>query len=102
MNRFDHRQLDDVIHSRIRLAIMAVLSAAKRLEFSYLREKVNTTDGNLGMHLGRLEDAKYIAVQKVFVDRKPVTYYRLTEQGRAALRVYLKRLDALLKAGETK
>lgn len=102
MNRFDHQQLDDVIHSRIRLAIMAALNAAERLEFSFLRDQVNTTDGNLGAHLGKLEEAKYIAVQKQFVDRKPVSYYRATPKGRSAFRAYLRHLEALLRASGPK
>ena len=99
-NPFDHQRLDDVIHSRIRLAIVAVLSAVDRAEFTYLREQVNTSDGNLGTHLGKLEEAKYVAVEKKFVERKPVSYYRLTAQGRSAFKAYLKHLDALLKGGD--
>jgi DNA-binding MarR family transcriptional regulator len=99
MNPFDHERLDDVIHSRIRLAIMAVLSAVDRAEFTYLRDKVNTSNGNLGMHLGKLETARYLAVQKTFVDQKPVSYYRITPHGRTALRGYFKQLESLLRPG---
>jgi DNA-binding MarR family transcriptional regulator len=95
---FDHTRLDDLIHSRIRLAIMAVLSAVDRAEFTYLRDVVKTTDGNLGAHLGKLEAARYVAVDKRFVARRPVSYYRLTATGRKAFDHYLKTLDALLKA----
>lgn len=101
MSAFDHQKLDEVIHSRIRLAIMAVLATLERAEFAYLREKVNTTDGNLGMHLRRLEDAGYIAVQKTFVDRKPVSHYRMTRQGRSEFRAYLRQLEALIRAGRS-
>lgn len=97
MSAFDHQNLDDVIHSRIRLAIMAMMSAVDRAEFTYIREKVNTTDGNLGTHLRKLEDAGYVTVQKTFVDRKPVSYYRITPKGRNAFRVYLKRLESLIR-----
>lgn len=96
MNEFDHRKLDDLIHSRIRLAIMAVLSAVERAEFTYLRGAVKTSDGNLGAHLAKLEDAKYLAVEKRFVDRKPVSYYRLTVTGRKAFDAYLRSLATLL------
>lgn len=99
MSAFDHQKLDDVIHSRIRLAIMAMLSAVDRAEFSYVRDNVKTSDGNLGMHLGKLEDAGYVAVQKTFVDRKPVSYYRITPKGRGAFRSYLKQLESLIRAG---
>lgn len=99
MSAFDHTRLDDVIHSRIRLAIMSVLSAVDRAEFAYLRDAVKTTDGNLGAHLAKLEAARYVAVDKRFVDRKPVSHYRLTALGRKAFEGYLRALDSLLKAG---
>jgi DNA-binding transcriptional ArsR family regulator len=67
---FDYQKIDDVIHSRIRLAIMAVLATVDEAEFTFLREKVGATDGNLSVHLKKLEDAKYISVKKSFVSRK--------------------------------
>lgn len=99
MSGFDHTKLDDLIHSRIRLAIMAVLSAVDRAEFTYLRDMVKTTDGNLGAHLAKLEAAGYVAVDKRFVDRKPVTSYRVSAAGRKAFGQYLRVLDGLLKGG---
>lgn len=98
MSEFDHQKLDDLIHSRIRLAIMAVLSAVDRAEFRYLRDAVKTTDGNLGAHLAKLEGAGYVRVHKRFVDRKPVSDYRLTAAGRKAFESYLKTLEAMLGA----
>jgi DNA-binding MarR family transcriptional regulator len=92
---FDHTQLDDLIHSRLRLAVMAVLAATERAEFAFLREQVNATDGNLGAHLRKLEDAGYITADKRFADRKPVTDYRITAQGRAAFEGYVKHLATL-------
>lgn len=97
MSTFDHTRLDDLIHSRIRLAIMAVLGGVERAEFTYLRDAVKTTDGNLGAHLAKLEAAGYVAVDKRFVERKPVSHYRLTAAGRRAFESYLKTLDAMLK-----
>lgn len=95
MTEFDHTRLDDLIHSRIRLAVMAVLASVERAEFSFLRDQVNATDGNLGAHLRKLEDAGYLSAEKRFVERKPVTDYRLTAQGRAAFDAYVARLAAL-------
>lgn len=95
MTGFDHTQLDDLIHSRIRLAVMAVLASVERAEFSFLREQVNATDGNLGAHLRKLEDAGYLSAEKRFVARKPVTDYRLTAQGRAAFDAYVAHLASL-------
>jgi DNA-binding MarR family transcriptional regulator len=95
---FDYQQLDDVIHSRIRLAVVAVLAAVDEADFTYLRDQVNATDGNLGAHLGRLEDAGYVTVRKKFVDRKPISRYRLTREGRRAFADYVDRLERLLRA----
>jgi len=93
---FDYQQLDDIIHSRIRLAIMAVLVTVDEAEFTFLREKVNATDGNLSIHLRKLEEAEYISVKKSFFDRKPLTTYKLTSKGRKAFEEYIKRLEKLI------
>jgi DNA-binding MarR family transcriptional regulator len=93
---FDHTRLDDLIHSRIRLAVMAVLASVERAEFTFLRDQVNATDGNLGSHLRRLEEAGYIAVSKRFLERKPVTDYALTPAGREAFRAYVAHLESLV------
>lgn len=96
MSTYDHRRLDGLIHSRIRLAVMAILAAAEDAEFTYLRDQVNTTDGNLSTHLRRLEEAGYIRVRKGFVDRRPVSRYSLTGEGHRAFRTYVDRLESLL------
>lgn len=97
MSEFDYQQLDDIIHSRIRLAVMALLITVEEAEFNFLRDKVNTTDGNMSVHLKKLEDAGYISVKKEFVDRKPRTVYALTKHGRKAFEIYLNRLEKLIK-----
>ena len=97
MKNFDYQQIDDVIHSRIRLAIMAVLATVAEAEFIYLREKVGATDGNLSVHLKKLEEAKYISVKKSFSDRKPITHYKLTPTGRKAFEAYIDSLEKLIK-----
>ncbi len=96
MADYDHTLLDDVIHSRIRLAIMAVLIAVDQAEFTFLKEKVNATDGNLSVHLKKLDEAGYVSVQKRFVDRKPLSSYRLTARGRRAFESYVERLESLI------
>lgn len=96
MSEYDYSQLDAVIHSRIRLAVMATLASVEQAEFTFLRERTGATDGNLGTHLRKLEDAGYVAVKKTFERRKPVSRYALTARGRAAFREYLKRLEGLL------
>ena len=97
MNEFDYQQLDEIIHSRIRLAVMAVLISVDEAEFTFLKEKVKTTDGNLSVHLKKLEDAGYVAVNKSFQNRKPVSRYLLTQKGRKAFESYVERLEKMIK-----
>lgn len=96
MADFDHTQLDDIIHSRIRLAIMAVLVSVDQAEFTFLKEKVNATDGNLSVHLKKLDEAGYVSAHKRFVDRKPVSTYKLTSKGRRAFELYVERLESIV------
>lgn len=100
MSTFDYQQLDDVIHSRIRLAVMAILGSVEEAEFTYLRDRTGATDGNLGAHLRKLEDAGYVDAAKEFVERKPVTRYSLTSKGREAFRRYVDRLERILEGVE--
>jgi DNA-binding MarR family transcriptional regulator len=93
---FDYQQLDEIIHSRIRLAAMAVLVGVESADFTFLREKVGATDGNLSVHLRKLEEARYVTVDKRFADRKPVSSYRLTAKGRKAFELYVERLESLI------
>jgi DNA-binding MarR family transcriptional regulator len=97
---FDHTELDDVIHGRLRLGIMAYLSTASPATFIELRAKVNATDGNLSAHLAKLEAAGYVEIDKTFEARKPVTRVALTDSGRSAWLAYLGRLRGLLDAAE--
>jgi DNA-binding MarR family transcriptional regulator len=97
MSSFDYQQIDDVIHSRIRTAVMAVLVSVEDAEFNFLKEKVNATDGNLSVHLKKLEDAGYISVKKNFVDRKPVSRYKLTSKGYKAFEKYITNLESIIK-----
>ena len=97
MKDFDYQQLDDIIHSRIRLAIMSVLISVEVAEFKFLKEKVNTTDGNLSVHLKKLDEAGYIEVRKEFIERKPVSSYKLKDKGKQAFELYIKKLEGLIK-----
>lgn len=93
---FDHTQIDELIHSRIRLAIMSILATVDSAEFTFLRGKTKATDGNLSRHLGKLEAAGYIEVAKQFEGRKPVSRYSMTKRGREAFEMYISRLESLL------
>ncbi len=90
--------LDPLVHGKLRLALLSLLSGVDEAEFTWLREKTGSTDGNLGAHLLKLEEAGYLAVEKKFVARKPMTLYRMTETGRTALEKYIASLKALLGA----
>src|ERR1035437_9762032 len=89
-------ELNPVIHGKLRLALLSLLSAVEEAEFTWLRSKTGSTDGNLGAQLVKLEEAGYVAVEKKFVQRKPQTLYRITESGRQALAEYVRALKQLL------
>lgn len=94
---FNYHEIDDVIHSRIRTAIMAVLISVEEAEFTYIRDKVNATDGNLSVHLKKLEDNNYISVTKEFVERKPISRYKITDTGRKAFADYIQKLESIIR-----
>lgn len=96
MSGFDVGKLDDVIHGRMRLGIMAYLADAEAADFTELKDLLGATQGNLSVHLRKLEEAGYIAIDKSFVDRKPLTRARITEAGRAAFKQYLEALSKLV------
>ena len=91
-------RLDDVIHGRARLAIVAALAARESLSFAELKSALQLTDGNLSVHARKLEDAGYVSCRKGFDGRVPRTEYRLTPAGRRAFDRYLGHLEALLRA----
>jgi DNA-binding PadR family transcriptional regulator len=88
--------LNPVIHGKLRLALLSLLAGVEHAEFTWLRGKTSSTDGNLGAQLLKLEEAGYIAVEKKFVMRKPQSVYRITEYGRIALAEYVRALKILL------
>lgn len=92
----DLPELNPVIHGRLRLALLSLLSGVEEAEFTWLRSKTSSTDGNLGAQLAKLEEAGYVTVEKKFVLRKPQTIYRITETGRTALTEYVQALKQLL------
>ncbi len=91
-------ELNPVIHGKLRLALLSLLAGVDEAEFTWLRAKTGSTDGNLGAQLQKLEEAGYVKVKKRFVQRKPQTLYRMTEAGRAALAEYVRALKQLLGA----
>lgn len=88
---------DQLIHGRVRLGIVSALAVEDSLTFNELKERLNTSDGNLSVHARRLEEAGYLEVTKSFERRIPRTDYRLTEAGREALERYLDHMEALIE-----
>jgi len=96
---FDYREIDDVIHGRARLAIMAYLSGAGSADFNQLKKRAQVNDGNLSVHLRKLEEAGYIDVEKRFVGKKPQTLCRLSDKGREAWIAYIDHIQKLIAGG---
>src|ERR1700712_5045669 len=91
---FDIERIDEVIHGRLRLGVMGYLSTAERPDFTRLKARLSATDGNLSVHRRKLEEAGYVAIDKAFVAKKPLTTVTLTEPGRAA---FIQYLDAMAR-----
>lgn len=89
--------LDPIIHVRVRLGIVSALAVEDSLTFNELKERLDTSDGNLSVHARRLEEAGYIKIKKSFEGRMPRTDYRLTATGRKALTRYLDHMEALIE-----
>ncbi|MEM7646181.1 MAG: transcriptional regulator [Pseudomonadota bacterium] len=93
-NAFDG--LHKIFEHRSRLATCVLLSKNQKLSFRRLKDLLSETDGNLGAQLKKLESANMISVEKEFVERKPITWYSITREGKKALKVHLKALEKLM------
>jgi len=93
---FHVETIDDVIHGRLRLGVMAYLAKADAADFTELKTALNATQGNLSIQLRKLEDAGYITIDKSFVARKPLTRASLTRAGRKAFLDYLDAMSRLI------
>lgn len=93
---FDYRIIDDVIHSRVRLAVMSFLATAREADFVAIKKALKVSDGNLSTHLKKLEEKNYVRVKKSFVDNKPLTRVSMSAEGEAAFRAYVEGLAAML------
>ena len=98
MARFDIGKIDDVIHGRLRLGVMAYLANAEVADFNELKSVLEVTQGNLSVQLRKLEEAEYVTIEKSFLGRKPLTQIRITAAGRKAFAVYLEALSKLIGA----
>ena len=98
MRGFDVNELDDVIHGRLRLGIMAYLVGAGSADFTTLKTHLQASDGNLSVHLRKLEEAGFVEVAKTFQGRKPLTRATMTDAGRDAFVAYLDAMSGLVGA----
>lgn len=96
MAAFDIGRIDDVIHGRMRLGIVAYLASAEVADFNELKSALDATQGNLSVHLRKLEEAGYVGIEKGFLGRKPLTRVRLTQAGRKAFKDYLAAMSRLI------
>ncbi len=95
--------LDNIIHQTVRLQIMSSLVSLnqnEQVEFTYLRNLLKLTDGNLGAHLTKLEEAGYIKIDKTFVARKPRTFISATGKGRDAFNGHIAALKKIIQGGK--
>lgn len=97
MAGFNIGKIDDVIHGRMRLGIMAYLADAEAADFNELKAALQATQGNLSVHLRKLEEAGYVKIEKSFLNRKPNTRARLTAAGRKAFAAWLDAIGALVE-----
>jgi DNA-binding MarR family transcriptional regulator len=93
-------ELNDTIHQRVRLGILAVLKETRRADFSYLRDELHLTDGNLSQHLSVLEDGGFVEISKTIEGKKVRTWVSATKAGRSALASELRSLRALLRQAD--
>ncbi len=90
-------ELDPILHSQLRLAIMSILIGVKEAEFSFLKEKTGATAGNLSVQITKLCEAEYISVEKTFRDNYPLTTITISGKGVTAFEKYVKALQAYIK-----
>lgn len=97
MSKTEKPKFDELILSKTRLGIISALIGGDKLEFTYLRKTLGLSDGNLSVQIRKLEEAGYIKVEKVFVDRKPKTFCKITGKGQKAIRRLIRKLEDMVK-----
>ena len=96
MRKAEKLKFDELILSKTRLGIISALIGGDKLEFTYLRNALKLSDGNLSVQIRKLEEAGYIKVEKVFIDRKPKTFCKITGKGQKAIRNLIRKLEDLV------
>jgi hypothetical protein len=91
------KELDPLLHSQLRLGVMSLLMGAESAEFTFLKEKTNSTAGNLSVQLEKLSEAGYITIEKTFRGKKPLTRCQITRKGIKAFEDYVQALKGYIK-----
>ena len=92
----EFKELDPILHSQLRLAVMSLLISVREAEFTFLKEKTNSTAGNLSVQINKLKDAGYIEVTKQFSNNYPQTICKITKKGIEAFEDYVKALQSYM------
>ena len=95
----EFKELDPILHSQLRLAVISLLIGLKEAEFTFIREKTNSTAGNLSVQINKLKEVDYIEVTKQFKDNYPQTLCRITPKGIDAFEQYVQALQSYMKPG---
>lgn len=95
------KELDPLLHSELRLAVMSLLMSVEEADFVYLKEQTQATAGNLSVQLDKLSIATYIEIEKGFVGKRPRTTCRITEKGRQAFVAYVEAIQSYLSGPHT-
>ena len=96
------KELDPILHSQLRLAVMSLLISVREAEFIFLKEKTNSTAGNLSVQINKLKEAGYIDVVKQFKDNYPQTICKVTPKGVDAFELYVKALQSYMNPSSNK
>lgn len=91
------KDLDPLLHSQLRLGVMSILMSVESAEFTYLREKTNSTAGNISVQLEKLSEAGYITIEKTYSGKKPLTRCRITRKGIKAFEEYVQSLKDYIR-----
>lgn len=95
----EFKELDPILHSQLRLAVMSILMKVQEADFTFIKEKTNSTAGNLSVQINKLKDAEYIEVAKQFRDNYPLTICKITPKGIEAFEQYVQALQSYMNPG---
>lgn len=88
--------LNPLLHSQLRLAIMSLLISVEKADYNFIKEKTEASSGNISVQISKLEDAGYVEINKTFKNKRPNTSYKITQKGVAAFEEYVKTLEQYL------